>query len=82
MAQDKKEPDTNWPIPDKPSEAQELKNLESLSATHQSAELDPHIQDQLGRVFRNCCDDPIMQPICEKFVALLAKLEAKTREEK
>lgn len=70
MAQDKKEHDTRWPIADRPN------------ATHERAELDPQVQDQLGKVFRNCCDGLIKQPIPEKFVSLLAKLEAKRREEK
>jgi hypothetical protein len=44
--------------------------------------LDPHIQEQLGRVFRSFCDDLIHQPIPDKFVVLLAQLEAKQRERK
>ena len=44
--------------------------------------LEPHIQEQLGRVFRSFCDDLIRQPIPDKFVVLLAKLEAKQREKK
>ena len=44
--------------------------------------LDPKVQDQLGRLFRTYCDDLIHQPIPDKFVVLLAKLEAKQREKK
>lgn len=44
--------------------------------------LEPHIQEQLGRVLRSFCDDLIHQPIPDKFVVLLARLEAKQREKK
>jgi hypothetical protein len=44
--------------------------------------LEPHIQEQLGRVLRSFCEDLIHQPIPDKFVVLLAKLEAKQREKK
>jgi len=44
--------------------------------------LEPHIQEQLGRVLRSFCDDLIQQPIPDKFVVLLAQLEAKQREKK
>jgi hypothetical protein len=44
--------------------------------------LEPHIQEQLGRVLRAFCDDLIHQPIPDKFVVLLAQLEAKQREKK
>lgn len=44
--------------------------------------LEPHIQEQLGRVLRSFCDDLIQQPIPDKFVMLLAQLEAKQRETK
>ncbi|WP_457798338.1 NepR family anti-sigma factor [Methylocystis sp. S23] len=44
--------------------------------------LEPHIQEQLGRVLRSFCDDLIHQPIPDKFVVLLAQLEAKQREKK
>jgi hypothetical protein len=44
--------------------------------------LEPHIQEQLGRVLRSFCDDLIHQPIPDKFVVLLARLEAKQRERK
>lgn len=44
--------------------------------------LEPHIQEQLGRVLRSFCDDLIQQPIPDKFVMLLAQLEAKQREKK
>jgi hypothetical protein len=46
------------------------------------AVLEPHIQAQLGRVLRSFCDDLIHQPIPDKFVVLLAQLEAKQREKK
>jgi hypothetical protein len=48
----------------------------------ESTYLEPHIQEQLGRVLRTFCDDLINQPIPDKFVVLLAKLEAKQRERK
>jgi hypothetical protein len=48
----------------------------------ESACLEPHIQEQLGRVFRSFCDDLIQQPIPDKFVVLLARLEARQREKK
>jgi hypothetical protein len=44
--------------------------------------LEPHIQEQLGRVLRSFCDDLVHQPIPDKFVVLLAQLEAKQREKK
>jgi hypothetical protein len=48
----------------------------------ETALLEPHIQEQLGRVLRSFCDDLIHQPIPDKFVVLLAQLEAKQREKK
>lgn len=48
----------------------------------EAAFLEPHIQEQLGRVLRSFCDDLIHQPIPDKFVVLLAQLEAKQREKK
>ena len=42
--------------------------------------LDPRVQDQLGRVFRNYCEDLVHQPIPDKLAVLLARLEAKQRE--
>ncbi|KAF2990019.1 NepR family anti-sigma factor [Methylocystis sp. MJC1] len=48
----------------------------------ETAFLEPHIQEQLGRVLRSFCDDLIHQPIPDKFVVLLAQLEAKQREKK
>jgi hypothetical protein len=48
----------------------------------EAASLEPQIQEQLGRVLRSFCDDLIHQPVPDKFVALLAKLEAKQRERK
>jgi hypothetical protein len=48
----------------------------------ETAFLEPHIQEQLGRVLRSFCDDLIRQPIPDKFVMLLAQLEAKQREKK
>jgi hypothetical protein len=47
-----------------------------------AAFLEPHIQEQLGRVLRSFCDDLVQQPIPDKFVVLLARLEAKQREKK
>lgn len=47
-----------------------------------AAILEPHIQEQLGRVLRSFCDDLIHQPIPDKLVVLLAQLEAKQREKK
>lgn len=48
----------------------------------ESVFLEPHIQEQLGRVLRSFCDDLVQQPIPDKFVMLLAQLEAKQREKK
>jgi hypothetical protein len=48
----------------------------------EAAFLEPHIQEQLGRVLRSFCDDLVQQPIPDKFVVLLAQLEAKQREKK
>ena len=44
--------------------------------------LDPKVQDELGRVFRTFCDDLIHQPIPDKLVVLLARLEAKQRDKR
>lgn len=44
------------------------------------AALDPKVQEQLGRVFRNFCDDLVKQPIPDKLSVLLARLEARQRE--
>ena len=41
--------------------------------------LDPKVQEQLGRVFRNYCEDLVHQPIPDKLAVLLARLEAKQR---
>jgi hypothetical protein len=41
--------------------------------------LDPKIQEELGRIFQSYCDDLVKQPIPDRFVALLAQLEAKER---
>lgn len=46
------------------------------------AALDPIIQDQLGKVFRSFCDDLVQQPMPDKLLVLLARLEAKQREKK
>jgi len=51
-------------------------------AIDDAAHLEPHVQDQLGRVFRSFCDDLIHQPIPDKFTVLLAQLEAKQRGKK
>lgn len=66
-----------------PGEAGEARTLEveQLDGV-ESAILEPHIQEQLGRVLRSFCDDLIHQPIPDKFVVLLAQLEAKQREKK
>jgi hypothetical protein len=45
-----------------------------------AAALDPKVQEQLGRVFRNFCDDLVKQPIPDKLSVLLARLEARQRE--
>ncbi len=42
--------------------------------------LDPKVQEQLGRVFRNFCDDLVKQPIPDNLSVLLARLEARQRE--
>jgi len=52
-----------------------------LSGAHIPA-LDPKIQDQLGKVFRSFCDDLVQQPMPDKLLVLLARLEAKQREKK
>jgi len=63
-------------------ETADLRRLEDDIDAHDGAVLEPHIQEQLGRVLRSFCDDLIHQPIPDKFVVLLAKLEAKQREKK
>jgi hypothetical protein len=60
----------------------ETRRLEDELDGVEPAFLEPHIQEQLGRVLRSFCEDLIHQPIPDKFVVLLAKLEAKQREKK
>lgn len=55
---------------------------QALEAAEESPSLDPRVQEQLGRVFRSFCDDLVQQPIPDKLVVLLARLEAKQREKK
>jgi hypothetical protein len=73
--QDQVNPDPTRPAGDA---ARGDDQLDSLDA----AFLEPHIQEQLGRVLRSFCDDLVQQPIPDKFVVLLARLEAKQREKK
>ena len=44
--------------------------------------LDPKIQDALGKALRAYCADIVAAPIPDKFLALLARLEAKEGEGK
>lgn len=55
-------------------------SLSGVEAEADAVSLDIKVQEQLGKVFRAYCDDLIHQPIPDKFVVLLAKLEAKQRE--
>jgi hypothetical protein len=65
------------------SEINETRSLEEEPVDGaEIALLEPHIQEQLGRVLRSFCDDLVHQPIPDKFVVLLAQLEAKQREKK
>jgi len=59
--------------------AERQEDAEAVSPDEAAAVLDPRIQEQLGRVFRNYCDDLVRQPIPDKLVVLLAQLEAKQR---
>jgi hypothetical protein len=72
---DRKAPVSGEPAPSRPRDAESIDGMET-------AFLEPHIQEQLGRVLRSFCDDLIHQPIPDKFVVLLAQLEAKQREKK
>jgi hypothetical protein len=60
----------------------ETRRLDDEAEAPETAFLEPHIQEQLGRVLRSFCDDLIHQPIPDKFTVLLAQLEAKQREKK
>lgn len=60
----------------------EMRRFEDELDGVEPAFLEPHIQEQLGRVLRSFCEDLIHQPIPDKFVVLLAKLEAKQLEKK
>ncbi len=64
-----------------PREAGDARNDEQVDGVD-AAFLEPHIQEQLGRVLRSFCDDLGQQPSPDKFVVLLAQLEAKQREKK
>ena len=44
--------------------------------------LDPMIQDALGKALRAYSEDIVKAPIPDKFLLLLAQLEAKEREQK
>lgn len=63
-------------------EQMDPRRAETDLTIEEKAFLEPHIQEELGRVFRSFCDDLIHQPIPDKFVVLLAQLEAKQRERK
>ncbi len=41
--------------------------------------LDPKVQQKLGEMFQSFCEEMIKQPVPDKFLDLLAKLEAKER---
>lgn len=56
--------------------------LEAGVPGHTAPALDPKIQEQLGKVFRSFCDDLVQQPVPDKLLVLLARLEAKQREKK
>lgn len=65
-----------------PAEARDMRRQDGDMSPEEMAFLEPHIQEQLGRVFRSYCDDLIHQPIPDKFAVLLAQLEARQREKK
>lgn len=46
---------------------------------HDHIELDPGIQDALGRALKAHYDDLVNAPIPDRFLVLLAELEAKER---
>jgi hypothetical protein len=52
---------------------------EMLNESEPIATLDPHIQEALGKALRAYCDDIVTAPIPDKFLVLLAQLEAKER---
>jgi len=52
---------------------------EMLNESEPTATLDPHIQEALGKALRAYCDDIVTAPIPDKFLVLLAQLEAKER---
>lgn len=60
----------------------EALSTEGADTGEEAVSLDVQVQEQLGKVFRAYCDELVHQPIPDKFVVLLAKLEAKQREKK
>lgn len=50
---------------------------EMFDESQETATLDPRIQEALGKALRAYCDDIVMAPIPDKFLVLLAQLEAK-----
>jgi hypothetical protein len=52
------------------------------SAPDGETTLDPRIQDALGKALRNLSEDIVKEPIPDKFLALLAQLEARERDGK
>ena len=41
--------------------------------------LDPQVQEKLGQMFQSFCEEMVKQPVPDKFMVLLAQLEAKER---
>jgi hypothetical protein len=41
--------------------------------------LDPEVQEKLGEMFSSFCEEMLNQPVPDKFIVLLAQLEAKER---
>jgi hypothetical protein len=56
--------------------------IENASSEPDAPELDPKVQEAIGHMFQNFCETMVKQPIPDKFVVLLAKLEAKERDRK
>ena len=55
-------------------------NTEDHGNMPNEPELDPKVQEAIGKALKAYCDDIVAAPIPAKFLALLAKLEAKERE--
>lgn len=63
-----------------PSDGEEPEN--EVSGLEEDVTLDHRIQDVLGKALRAYSQDIVSEPIPDKFLALLAQLEAKEREAK